>query len=112
MDTHTIITLSEAKKHLNIEESFTDDDQYIQELISVAELVVQEYLNGGIVDATLTFTVGEDTVSALPKSIKHACLLLISHLYQNRNMVSFSQGYEIPYSFKFLLSPYRNYVIK
>lgn len=31
------ITLSEAKKHLQIDSSFTDDDAYITALIEVAE---------------------------------------------------------------------------
>lgn len=34
------ITLDEAKKHLNVESDFTEDDSYITSLIEVAEAKV------------------------------------------------------------------------
>lgn len=34
------VTLEEAKKHLNIDADFTDDDDYVTSLISAAEKVV------------------------------------------------------------------------
>ena len=36
------ITLAEAKRHLNIEDDFEDDDQYISSLIAVAQEVVAQ----------------------------------------------------------------------
>ena len=108
---NTYITVSELKKHLNIEEAFTEDDAYLQELISVTEMAVFEYCNGGLSDAIITITIDGVSVKALPKAITYACLLLAAHLYSNRNLVSFAQPFEIPYSFKFLLNPYRNFTI-
>ncbi len=108
---NTYTSLSELKQHLNIEETFTDEDQYLSELISVVEMAVFEYCNGGIETSLITVEINGQTVKALPKTIKWASLLLAQHLYLNRGIVSFAQGFEIPYSFKFLLNFYRIYTI-
>ena len=39
------IQLDLAKKHLNIEEDFTEDDEYILSLIEVAESAVRVHVN-------------------------------------------------------------------
>jgi len=93
--------LSELKKHLNIETTFTEDDTYLSTLIDVAELSINEYCNGGL----------ETYESEIPVTVKQATLILAAHLYINRTAVSFVQALEIPYSFKFLLNPYRIYTI-
>lgn len=93
--------LVDLKKHLNIESDFTDDDTYLTSLLYVTQTLIQEYLND--------FTLSGATEIATP--IYHSIILLAGHFYLNRNMVSFSQGVEIPYTFKFLLAPYKNYVI-
>ena len=36
------VTLEEAKKHLNIDDSFKDDDSYINSLILVAEDAIEK----------------------------------------------------------------------
>ena len=104
-------TVSELKKHLNIEEEFTDDDVYLLELISVAEMAVSSYCNGGVEEASI-IVIDDVTYDALPKAVKQACLMLAAHLYINRTPIAFTNTTEIPYTLKFLLAPYRNYVIK
>jgi len=37
--------------------------------------------------------------------------MLAAHFYLNRNMVSFAQGAEVPYSYRFLLDPYRDFIV-
>ena len=109
---NTYVTVAEIKQHLNIETEFTDDDTYILNLISVAEMSVYEYLNGGLSGSTTNITIDNVNYVALPKSIKHAIVLLTSHFYLNRALVSFAQGFELPYAFKFLLNPYRIMVVE
>ena len=41
----SVITLAEAKKHLNLESDFTEDDAYILSLIEVAEQAVERHVN-------------------------------------------------------------------
>lgn len=94
-------TLNELKQQLNIEQSFTDDDLLLTNLGNVATQAVDNYTNYGLTGYTTT---------NIPISVKQAALMLAGHLYINRQLVSFAQGFEIPYSYKFLLDPYKNFV--
>lgn len=97
------MTLNEVKKHLNIDESFTEDDNYITDLIKVAEDAVAKNeniaLNNMIED-------GE-----LPPSVKHSILLLIGNLYNNREATSYSVPSEVPYTYKYLINLNRNFTV-
>ena len=95
-------TLAEIKRHLNIEESYIDDDGYLQDLIEVTAIAIQNYLNDTLSGATET---------TIPMTIKQAALLLAAHFYTNRQIIAFANGVEIPYTYKFLLDPYKNFVI-
>ena len=98
------ITLQQAKKHLNIDDSFTDDDNYILQLIQVAEDAVEkntdvalsEQLEGGV----------------LPPSITHSILLLVGNLYNNREATSYSVPSEVPFAYKYLINLNRNFEVK
>ena len=50
------VTLSEAKKHLNIETSFTDDDDYITQLIKEATSNAENYIDGDIALTSNVYT--------------------------------------------------------
>ena len=96
--------LADAKAHLKIEDDFTLDDEYIIGLLNVAELAVQNYCNDSFTGYT---------PSNIPLTIVQATYFLMTNFYSNRQMVSFASqaGQEIPYTFQFLLNPYKNYVI-
>ena len=96
------VKIQELKFHLNIEDSFVSDDTYLNQLINVAEASIKNYCNGGL---------STYTGSTCPVEIREAVLLLASHLYINRQPIAFGQPYKIPYTFEFLLSPYKNYSI-
>ena len=95
--------LTTAKLQLNIEDSYYDDDIYICQLLNVSEIAISNYCN-------------EDwsTYTTIPVTISQAAYLLTAHLYANRQVVSFATqaGAEIPYTFQFLLNPYKNFVIQ
>lgn len=97
------MTLNEVKKHINIDESFTEDDNYITDLIKVAEDAVAKNeniaLNNMIED-------GE-----LPPSVKHSILLLVGNLYNNREATSYSVPSEVPYAYKYLVNLNRNFTV-
>ena len=98
------VTLEQAKKHLNIDDSFKDDDKYILDLIKVSEDAVQkntdialsEQLEGGI----------------LPPSLTHSILLLVGNLYNNREATSYSVPSEVPFAYKYLINLNRNFEVK
>jgi len=91
-------TLPELKEQLNIESGFTRDDHYLSGCTTVACLSVDNYCNNGLTGFTGT---------TIPATVKQAALMLAAHFYLNRQIVSFATGVEIPYSFQFLLNPYK-----
>lgn len=97
-----VITLAEAKKHLNIEQEFTEDDTYISNLIDVAEATVASHI-------CRTFEeLAEDNGGSLPTPVIHACLLYLGNLYQNRELVG-SKTSALPFNYDYLINLYRNY---
>lgn len=97
------VNLQLAKKHLNVEEFFTEDDEYISELIKAAETVVEKDICRKL-DTLLEGNAGE-----LPASIRQCILLMVGQLYANREPVAFAQSVEIPLSYSHIVSLYRDY---
>lgn len=97
------ITLKLAKKHLQIDDDFKDDDEYLLMLIQVAEDAVAQTL-----DVPLASLLKG---GVLPKSVTHSILLLIGNLYANREPVSYSTVAKVPYTIEYLLGLYKHYYI-
>jgi hypothetical protein len=55
--TGSLATLAQAKKQLHIESDFTEDDDYIEELIEVATETVEQDINSDILDTENELTV-------------------------------------------------------
>lgn len=90
------ITIAEAKAHLRV--THDTEDAYISALILAAIQAVEEYQNR-------VYYSDDDTAEVEPlKSLeKHAALLMIAQMYENRVPVG-QQAAEIPLSFRWLLS--------
>lgn len=96
------ITLEEAKKHLNIDTDFTDDDNYILQLIQVAEIVVEKHI-----DCELTAQMNETGKLSYP--LIQAMLLLIGNMYANRENVTVTNMTELPLAYNYILDLYKDY---
>ena len=96
------ITLDIAKKHLNLEPDFVEDDEYILGLIDAAEQAVRVHVN---VDFD---TLAENNGGCIPAPILNACLLMIGNLYQHREPIN-KNGIELPLNYRYLIDLYRNY---
>ena len=98
------ITLCEAKKHLLIDSSFKDDDEYILALIDAAEEAV-----------SINLCVPLDSIAEggeIPPSVKAAILLLVGNFYANREpVVTGTITTTIPYSYDYLISLNKNYAL-
>ena len=110
------LTLAEAKKHLNIESYFVEDDSYISSLIEVSFLSIKNLCNNttwedtpGYITDSNTFADITVSGSTIPLPIKHATLLMVGNLYANREPVSFSSATVIPYTIAYLIAPYIDY---
>ena len=90
------------KKHLNIDESWVEDDEYIKALCKAAECAVENHIQRPLTEIV-------DEHGRLPAAVKHAILLLVGHLYANRESVSFATATEIPLAYQYLLQPYKSY---
>lgn len=97
------ITLEQTKRHLNLETSFTDDDNYLYDLIEVAEKVVENHISFNLSD--LVASNGD----VLPLPLQHAVLLFIGNLYANREMIAFVKTEKLPFNYQYLLDQYQNY---
>lgn len=97
------ITLKEAKKHLQIDEDFTDDDAYIIALLQVAEDSVAQHLDIALREL---ITDGE-----LPAAVKHSILLMVGNLYATREPVAYTGVTKVPYTLDYLLGLYKHYYL-
>ena len=96
------IPLELAKKHLNIESSYTEDDEYILAIIDAAEQAVRVHVNEDL------DTLAENNGGCIPTPIFQAMLLMIGNLYQNREIVG-AKTQALPYAYQYLIDLYRNY---
>lgn len=95
------INLETIKKHLNIDSFFTEDDDYLMMLESVAENTVAKHIDCNLSELCVS---GE-----LAPPLKHAMLLLIGSMYMQRESVTYSSITEVPQSYNYLLDLYKDY---
>lgn len=98
------VTLELAKRHLNVEEVYTDEDAYIESLIDVAEAKVAKELCMSL-DELATIDGGEE----IPAPLKQAMLLSMGAYYANREEVTAIQTRPLEQGVKYLVSLYRDY---
>lgn len=96
------IELDTAKKHLNIEPDFTEDDEYILGLIDMAEASVRVHVNEDF------DTLAEENGGCLPAPLFQAMLLMIGNMYQNREPLGI-KNQALPFNYQYLIDLYRNY---
>lgn len=96
------IQLDLAKKHLNIEEDFTEDDEYILSLVEVAESAVRVHINEDFA------SIAEKNGGCLPPPILQAALLMIGNMYQNREPIG-TKNQALPFNYQYLIDLYKNY---
>lgn len=98
------VNLETAKKHLNLDDSFTDDDSYISLLMKAAEDAVSKHIDKPLVEL-------EDSQGELPPAILHSILLLIGNLYATREPVAYTSVVKVPYTLDYLLGLYKHYYL-
>lgn len=97
------ISLDQAKKHLNIEPDFTDDDEYILGLIAAAEQAVRVHVNEDY------DKLAENNGGCLPAPLEQAMLIAIGNWYQNREPLG-TKNAALPFNYQYLIDLYRNYL--
>lgn len=97
------VTLKLAKKHLQIDDSYTDDDAYITGLIQAAEDAVSQHLDIALQDLLVD--------GILPSAIVHSILLMVGNLYATREPIAYGSVTKVPYTLEYLLGLYKQYNI-
>lgn len=97
------LTLKLIKEHLNLDNDFTMDDEYLSMLGDVVEQVVERHIDDSF--AYLANANG----GHLPTPLIQAMLLLLGTYYANREHIAFNANYEVGNSYTFLIDLYRNY---
>ena len=96
------LSLDIAKRHLNIEPEYTDDDALIEQYIGTAELMVE-------LDIHESLTSLEVEPGKIPAPLIQAMLLLVGTYYVARETIAFGViKQELP-AYDHLVSKYRNY---
>lgn len=96
-------TLAMLKRHLNIDQEFNDDNDYILWLYEVAEATVQVNLCVNLEDL-------EDDNHNIPAPVVHAMMLFIGDMYNSREGNAYGVSVtQIPFSYDYLISLYKNY---
>ena len=96
------LQLYQIKKHLNIDEDFHSDDEYLVELAQAAQNVVEVHIDRPLESL-------ENEEGYIPSSLTQAMLLLVGTWYANRESISFAGTYVLPHSYDYIIALYKNY---
>ncbi len=98
------VDLQLVKRHLNVESDFSEDDDYIQTLIAVADAMVAKELCVPV-EELATIDGGED----IPAPLKQAVLLSVGAYYAFREDITTVQSRPLEQGVKYLTQLYRDY---
>ena len=96
------IPIELVKKHLNLDEDYIEDDEYILGLVGAAKGAVEKALNASL------DRLAEENGGEVPMAIIQAILLMVGNFYQNREITG-SKTAALPYNFEYLVNLYKHY---
>lgn len=95
-----VVSLELFKQHVNADD-FTDDDTYLQHLLTTATKHVIRSTNRTEQELT------EMGDGSFPDELKHAILMIGAHWYNQRESVASTQMVAVPDSLQALIKPFR-----
>ena len=99
------ILLDDAKRHLNIDKDFHEDDDLLILYLQAAEDAISKRIDKKLSDCV------DPATGYLEKSIIQSILLLIGQFYANREATSPTSVNEIPIGFEYLCNLNKHYSI-
>jgi uncharacterized phage protein (predicted DNA packaging) len=98
------LELETVKKHINID--YDDDDDYINILMNVVENTIEIEIGESLSDL-------EDNEGDLPLRLIQSMEILIAHFYMIREPITLGvSAVEVPFTFKWLIHPFKNFTIQ
>lgn len=97
------LTLKLIKQHLNMNQDYSEEDDYLEMLGGCVEEVVEMCIDDSLE------AISEKNGGKLPLPLIQACLLVLGTYYSNRESIAYNNTIEVPMTFTYLLNLYRNY---
>ena len=97
------LKLYQIKRHLNVDERFQEDDEYLVERAEVGQAAVERHRD------TSLEQIAKDNGGTLPPPIVHAMKLLVAEYYSQREAISYTSTQVVPLAYDYLLAPYIDY---
>lgn len=102
------VTTAEAKLHLRVDH--TEDDALITNLIAVAYQTIEGRIFRKVYADSGAIPTDDLTGIATTESINAAALLIVGHLYANReDVITGATSMAMPMGSEFLITPYINF---
>lgn len=104
-----LVPIETARAHLRIDAG--DEDDLVALYLAAAQASAVEHLNRSVYDTQEALDAADDPPEALPMvvnaAIQAAILLILGHLYANREEVLPGAATKVPFGAHALLQPYR-----
>lgn len=95
------VSVEEVRRFINL--PFNEDDLTLAELIESAESTVEKYMG-----QPLSVFIADN--QELDPALKLCIKSLVATWYANREAIAYGQPHKLPYSFEFVLQPFKKYV--
>lgn len=102
-----LLTLSEIKIQLRLDDDYTDEDELLKLIGSAVQTRTESFLNRTLYDEKTGVPDNDPDGLVITEDIRLGMLLLATHFYENRSSVSEVEKTEMPQSFNWLVGPYR-----
>jgi uncharacterized phage protein (predicted DNA packaging) len=101
------ITLEEVKQQSYLDETDTSEDSYLSLLIKASIKHIESYTNRVIVAPETAQDQRPENALEWSDDLKIGVLLMIAHLYENREAATDKEVRTIPYGFEHFVGRYR-----
>lgn len=102
-----LLTLTEIKAQLRIDDDFTEEDTLLGLLGSAVQARTESFLNRKLYDKPENVPESDPEGLVLTDDVRLGMLLLLTHYYENRSSVSEVEKTETPLAYNWLVGPYR-----
>ncbi len=107
------LTIEEVKKYLRVENNL--EDTTITIMLEASKSMILSFLNVDSFEYYLHYYDSNGNIIGdreIPKEFTMASLMLCSHWYERRELVTgrYEQGKQLPFGFETILAPHRNYL--
>lgn len=102
-----LITIEEIKQQCYLDESDISEDKYLALLSSAAIKHIENYTNRKIYESADLVPEGVENALIWSDDLKIGALLLIGHLYENRENSTEKAMHSIPLGFHAFVGPYK-----